>query len=274
MPSGRAAPAILGAAGSTRLNYTRCLAKLGSAVAVLSRGLSSGRWLGCRGGRDGRRAGAWGAVPVLLGVAETLADGDGLEAAREEGVEHVARQIVHGLVDGVVLDLQPLGRLGVLANDGIVPDVLGNLDLAAIVMQVALGIEVEVGNMISKVAEPAVCRAVAGGIRRAHVGWEVAQDIGQRNFVKEHLVTELLLGESRESLMRPGVAGDLVAFVDHALDEGSPRQFWVVDGAFAQVTACYEEGGLCISGLKGESKSLFQCDLYMESYCLEGECGE
>ena len=43
--------------------------------------------------------------------------------------------------------------------------------------------------------------------------------------------------------MGPGVGGDLMAFGDHALDEG-----WIwrggVDGAFSQVIACDEEGGV------------------------------
>lgn len=45
--------------------------------------------------------------------------------------------------------------------------------------------------------------------------------------------------------MSPGVTCDLVAIANHALDELSPGQCRVVDGAFAEISAGDEEGGFC-----------------------------
>lgn len=188
---------------------------------------------GSRRRRRRLRLAADRAVPVFLGIAKALAHGDGAKAVAKERLEHVPRQVVDGLVDGVVLDLEPLGVGRVLALDGIVPNLLGRLDEVGRVVEVALGVQVEVGDVVAEVVEPRVRRGVAGRVRRPHVRGEVAQDVGNGNLVVDHLVAELGLAERRETLVRPRVAGYLVAFADHAADQVGPRRRRVVDGAFA-----------------------------------------
>lgn len=175
MVGGVAAPAGGGTARGAGLVDAGREAEVGAAAAVCGRregscGRSDGDGEGGGSGAGGGRAGAGrgiadGAVPVLLGVAEALSDSDGLEAVAEKGLEHVVCQVVDGLVDRIVLDLQPLGVGGVLAFHVVIPDVLGVLNELWAVMKVALSVQVEVGDVVAKVIQVAFTSGVTGGVR-------------------------------------------------------------------------------------------------------------
>lgn len=71
----------------------------------------------------------------------------------EQAGEHIVRQVVHGLVVDVVLDVEEAVRLDVGRVDGLVPDVLARLDERRVVHQIALGVEVEVDGVVAEGGE-------------------------------------------------------------------------------------------------------------------------
>ena len=50
-----------------------------------------------------------------------------------------------------------------------------------------------------------------------HICWKEAKNIIEGNFIVDHLRLELGSGQLARVLMRPSMAGNLVAFLDHAL---------------------------------------------------------
>jgi len=57
----------------------------------------------------------------------------------------------------------------------------------------------------------------ADGVWRSHIGREEAEDGVEGDLVPHHLVGELRVGQLAGVLMRPSVAGNLVAFGVHSL---------------------------------------------------------
>lgn len=176
MVDGVSAPSCRRAAGCIRL-VDAGGAKVRTASAVrgireTTGGRGDSRGGGSRGGFRGAGAGRrWdavnGAVPVLLGVVEAFADGDGAEAVAEERLEHVVGQVVDGLVDGVMLNLEPLGVGRRHALHIVVPDVLGILNEIGAVMEVALSVKVEVGDVVAEIVEVAFTGGVASRVGRS-----------------------------------------------------------------------------------------------------------
>jgi hypothetical protein len=117
----------------------------------------------------------------------------------------------------VVLDLQiaVCGWVGVI--HGVVPDVLAGLDLLGAVVEIARGVEVEVGDVVAESGQDGLAVFLADGIGGPHVCWEEAEDGVEGDLVPDHLVCELVVGELACVLVRPGVAGNLVSFVMHSL---------------------------------------------------------
>lgn len=51
------------------------------------------------------------AIPVILGISQTVTNSDGLVAKLGERGQHVFRQVVRGLVEDIVADCQPFVTL-------------------------------------------------------------------------------------------------------------------------------------------------------------------
>ena len=279
----RAAPAILRTAVAKLASQARhtvatsSVSTDGSCLGRSGRGSYRSR-SGSRGSsrRARPRTGAGpGSVPVLLRIAETLADGDGTVAVADERLEHVFGQVVDDLPVDVVLDVKEAVDARVGGVDGVVPDVLAGLNLVGLGVQVTLGVEVKVGDVVAQVVHYLLAECRAAGVGRAHVGREEAEDVVDGDLVIHHLVDNLLLCQLGSILVRPGVAGDLVAFIVHPLDDGEtgvssssldtqhstlkhrgeelahtylddirPGCAWVVDLTLADVGAGDEEGRL------------------------------
>jgi hypothetical protein len=69
-------------------------------------------------------------------------------------------------------------------------------------------------------------------------------------------------------LMRPCVAGDLVAVFDHSSDESRPCCIWVVDSSFANVSSSDVEGCSGVVFL-----DTLEADGLWESHSPEGDRG-
>lgn len=88
------------------------------------------------------------------------------------------------------------------------------------------------------------------GVRGAHVGGVFPNYVGDCALVFHHLLFALVGGDVGETVVGPGMRGDLVTFGDHALDKG---RVWGcgVDGAFAKIVARHEECGVEAELLQG-----------------------
>jgi hypothetical protein len=67
----------------------------------------------------------------------------------EERRERVVCEVIHRLIVNIMLDLKEAVRLDIGLVDGRVPDVLTGLDKLRVIHQVALGVEIEVNNVVT-----------------------------------------------------------------------------------------------------------------------------
>jgi len=105
-----------------------------------------------RRGEDRRRGYATGRsipVPVRLRLAQALAQSNQLVSLCLHGLDHVASQVLGGLLVDIVCDGLESVRLGVTRVDGLLDVVLGVLDLVWGYVVVVVGVEVEVGDDVS-----------------------------------------------------------------------------------------------------------------------------
>ena len=89
-------------------------------------------------------------IPVFFGVLKTFADCYPAEVVAFEGFEHVLCEIVHALIHGIMLDVKPLVTSRTLTLNGRIPDLFRCTDSIRTIMQITLGIQVKVRNMISQ----------------------------------------------------------------------------------------------------------------------------
>lgn len=121
------------------------------------------------------------------------------------------------LLVNVVLDVQVGAVARRLGQHGLVPQVDADADLARVGVQVALSVEIKVGDVVTKIGHLSLALGSADGVRRTHVSRVEAQDVGEGDLVVHHLVLALGQCQGVEILVRPRVAGDLVALGNHAL---------------------------------------------------------
>lgn len=95
--------------------------------------------------------------------------------------------------------------------------------------------------MIAEGGEDVLTFPLADGIRRSHVSWEESKNRVERNLIPHHLVGELGVGHLTCVLVRPSVAGNLVALGMHPLDYGGIRRGRIVDHAFTDIRSGEEE---------------------------------
>lgn len=122
-------------------------------------------------------------------------------------------------------------------------------------MEVVLGVEVEVGYVVSEGGHGGHAGGVAGGVGGTHVGWELADDVADGHFELGHFLAAVGFGEGGEVGVGPGVGGDLVLVGDHAVEYGGVGGCWVVDGALAVVDTGDVEGGFGVVGVEEVEES-------------------
>jgi hypothetical protein len=139
-------------------------------------------------------------------------------------------------------------------------------------MQIVLGIQVEVDDMISKGCQVLLANGIATRVRRSHVSWKDTQDVPNGHFVVDHLIRPLSGRNSAEVLMSPSMRRNLVASLVHALNQRRPLRLGVVNLALTKVIASHEEGRMAttvaleeidyLSVFRGFSGSIFSIDLF------------
>ena len=107
-----------------------------------------------------------------------------------------------------------------------------------------LRVQVKVGSVVPQRLHVGVAsrHIVALGIRRSHVGRILADHVGDGSFVLDHLLLPHVGRNAGQAVVRPGMRGDLMTFVDHALQQVGPGSCGV-DATFPQVVSRDVEGG-------------------------------
>lgn len=188
-------------------------------------------------------------VPVSSRVTETFANGDGLVAESGQGREHVASQVVCGLSVDVVTNREPfaVSRRSTVSSDVSMEVVLGGLDLLWVVLVIVVGINVEVGNVISEIGEVrfAARRSSTARVWWSHVGGEEPNNVANGHLVLDHLGLAISGGNCAQVQMGPSVGSDLVILGVHSLDRG-PVAGGQINLSLVDVVASNEEGCLCV----------------------------
>jgi hypothetical protein len=93
-------------------------------------------------------------------------------------------------------------------------------------------------------------RGGAGRVGRAHISREFANNVADGHLVLDHLVFALSSSDRAQILVGPCVAGNLMSFGDHSLDDSRPRCSGIINGTLVDVDTSDEKGSLCAVGLK------------------------
>ena len=207
----------------------------------------------------GGASAASSAVPVSLRVAEALTDGDSLVAETSECGQHIVGEVVGGLVVNIVANAQPLrsGGSSTVGSDVTLEVVLGVLDLVDVVLVVVVGVNIEVGNVVTKIGHiPLAARlSCAAGVGRAHVSGNLANNVAKSHLVLPHLLLAVEGRDSAQVQVGPGVGRDLVVLGVHALDDTDELRSGV-NLTLVDVVTGNEEGSLsvvCLEDIKNVS---------------------
>jgi hypothetical protein len=134
-----------------------------------------------------------------------------------------------------------------ISSNGIVKVVFGVLDEQRRVVVVIISIGIKVHDMVAESLELRLASSVALGVRRAHIRREVSENVAKSHLVLDHLVLSLGSSESRQVLMSPGMAGNLMTFGSHTLDGGRIAE---INLALSKVVAGDKERSLGVVGLE------------------------
>lgn len=190
-------------------------------------------------------------IPVLRIIAETLPNRHRLIASRLERINHELSEIIRRLLVNIMTQLNVRMRL-CIRRHSIGEDVLARLDLGRRVIEIILGVDVEVDDVVAELGDivqaPRVARARRVG--RAEVLGEPAEDVAEGHLVVDELLRADLVRRGGEVLVGPRVRGELVAGGVHPAEDGGIARGLVVDLALAEVVARDEEGGLDAVGVE------------------------
>jgi hypothetical protein len=156
-------------------------------------------------------------------IAETLSNCHHSESIGLELPEHIFRQVISFLLLNIVADDEPVIESRISGPRQITPDVvLGDLDRGGLGMEIVLGVQVEVYNMISCLLEERRTVSVAAGIRGPHVLRKDSEDISECHFVVVDLILHLLRCDLAKVLVTPGMTTDLMAAQVHSTNNCRP----------------------------------------------------
>jgi hypothetical protein len=153
----------------------------------------------------------------------------------------------------IVTDGHPLrrGSRSTVGSNVALEVVLGVLDLVDIILVVVISVNIEVGDVVTKIGQVLLATRLscAAGVRRAHVGRDLANDVAKSHLVLPHLLLAISGGDSAQVQVGPGVRCDLVTLSVHALDSSGVFG-GDVDLTLVDVVASDEESGLSAVGLE------------------------
>lgn len=188
------------------------------------------------------------AIPKGPGIAKAVSNGDRPVAESLDSLEHVLREVVDCLLMGIMGDNEPGLGEWVTLEYLVIKNILGSLDQVRTIILVVICVNIIENNVVAKFTQmlSTFCVGGATGIGWPHVARELTKDVAYRSFILLHLFSALGGSDLAQILMRPSVAGNLVATRMHTLDQRSPRQGEIIDSTLAVVDAGDEECCLCI----------------------------
>lgn len=159
----------------------------------------------------------------------------------------------------VVTNGQPLGggSRSTVGSDVALEVVLGVLNLVDIVLVVVVGVDVEVGDVVTEISHVLLAARLscAAGVRGAHIGGDLADDVAKSHLVLPHLVLAVDGRDSAQVQVSPCVGRDVVALRLHALDDTGELRGGV-NLTLVDVVARDEESSLgvvCLEDIKDVS---------------------
>ena len=182
-------------------------------------------------------------VPISNRILQAFPRSNAGPALGLDDIEVVTRQVCDTLLVDIMLYAEEIAPSWGTCKRRL-DDIFADLDVRRQGVQVVLGIEVEVDTVIAQLLHISLATRSRTTLRvgRTHVGRVFANDVGNGALVVSHLFDAFGRADGIEGVVGPGVGGDLVAFGNHALDQG-----WVwcgrVDSAFSKIIACDEESG-------------------------------
>lgn len=135
-----------------------------------------------------------------------------------------------------------------MSNEEVVDNILGLLNQHGAVMEIILGIQIKVDDVVSKIQEIILTAALCSTRRVgwAHVSRNKSKNIAKSHLVPDHLVLALERGDVAKIGVRPGVRGNLVSIGVLTLDDRGPGETSVINLTLAVVITSDEEGSLSI----------------------------
>lgn len=202
----------------------------------LTQRMSRHRLLNRTGGRLTASPRAWNTVPIFLGILQTFPRGHPLPALALDRLEQKGSQIGHRWLDQVVLNCEEVGSRRLTQQ--LLNDLLGLVNLRGQKIDSILCIQVEVSSVISQSLHVSVAsrHVVALGIWRSHICRILADHIGDGSFVLDHLLLPQVGRDACQAVMRPGMGGNLVTFIDHPPQQVGPRGRGI-DCTFPQIVS-------------------------------------
>lgn len=97
----------------------------------------------------------------------------------------------------IMLNLEKVVCVVVRGVNSRVPDILAVLNECWVIIQVALGIKVEIRYMVPQRQQTRLTSAATIRVWRPHVCWEVSQDIPKGHLIIYHLIFESRRIETR-----------------------------------------------------------------------------
>jgi hypothetical protein len=140
-----------------------------------------------------------------------------------ESVDHEGGKVNDSLVVDIVGE-RDVGVVGRVVGYGGGKHILTSLDQSCVVVQVILGINVHINNVVAQIIEEVeaarCCRAVE--VRGSEVYWEPSEQVAERHLVVDNLGMLDGTVDQREVLVCPTMTRNLMARTVHSLHDCRP----------------------------------------------------
>jgi len=108
-------------------------------------------------------------------------------------------------------------------------------------MEIILGIQIKVNDVIAKGCHVGFASGSAAGVRWPHICRKESEDVVEGNLIVTHLIQALSLSDSGKILMTPSMRSNLMTLRIHTLDKCRPSQTGIVNHALCIVISGNEK---------------------------------
>lgn len=157
-------------------------------------------------------------------------------------------EVVDCLLVHVVSNNEP-GLLGSFPwRQGSIKRILGDLNGARTIMTIVLRVDVIENDMVTHRTHvvQAARFGEAARVRWTHIGRNFPQNVAERSFILQDLLSPLLWCNFTEILVRPGVTRNLMFGALHALNQRGPWEIRMIYRALGIINSRDKERRLCV----------------------------